>query len=188
MVALFDEKLLPAPAEESVRIWGNDFATVSLISSPWGPLPAFTASDRSPISGAAVVVVSDDHILFVRQDRHVVGRQTWEIPMGGVEAGELPAAAASREVLEETSTVVGADALISLGSIRSSAARENSMNSLFFAAVDSSALRSSVADGVEVNGLVWVPRDRAVAAAVSGELLCATSSTAILRAAARELF
>jgi len=42
-----------------------------------------------------------DTILLVRQYRYVAGRTTWEMPTGGVHAGESVRAAAQRELSEE---------------------------------------------------------------------------------------
>jgi ADP-ribose pyrophosphatase len=41
-------------------------------------------------------------LVLVRQYRHAVGRSLWEIPAGSMDAGESPAAAALRELAEET--------------------------------------------------------------------------------------
>lgn len=41
-------------------------------------------------------------VVLVRQYRHAVGRALWEIPAGSMDAGETPAAAALRELAEET--------------------------------------------------------------------------------------
>lgn len=48
------------------------------------------------------VVLKGASVLLVRQYRFLVGGMTWEIPGGRIERGETPAAAASRECLEET--------------------------------------------------------------------------------------
>jgi ADP-ribose pyrophosphatase len=53
----------------------------------------------------AVVVVVDDgdgRVLFVRVCRYATGSTDWELPAGGVEAGESALEAARREALEET--------------------------------------------------------------------------------------
>ena len=46
--------------------------------------------------------VDPDTILLVRQYRYVAGRPTWEMPTGGVHAGETLEQAAQRELAEET--------------------------------------------------------------------------------------
>ena len=45
--------------------------------------------------------VDHDRVLLVRQYRYVAGRTTWEMPTGGVRAGEVLEAAAQRELQEE---------------------------------------------------------------------------------------
>lgn len=41
-------------------------------------------------------------LVLVRQYRHAVGQTLWEIPAGSMDTGETPAAAALRELAEET--------------------------------------------------------------------------------------
>jgi ADP-ribose pyrophosphatase len=55
--------------------------------------------------GGSVVLVAIDRaerVVFVRQFRHGAGDELWELPAGMLEQGEDPAAAASRELAEET--------------------------------------------------------------------------------------
>jgi ADP-ribose pyrophosphatase len=53
---------------------------------------------------SAVILAMDGrgNILLVRQYRHAAAQKIWELSAGGVEAGERPAAAARRELREET--------------------------------------------------------------------------------------
>lgn len=51
---------------------------------------------------AAVVDDGAGALLFVRIWRYATGAASWELPAGRMEAGESPAEAAAREVLEET--------------------------------------------------------------------------------------
>jgi ADP-ribose pyrophosphatase len=55
-------------------------------------------------SGAVVVIAqpAPDEIVLVRQHRHAIGEDTWEVCAGGVDAGETPEEAAIRELREET--------------------------------------------------------------------------------------
>jgi 8-oxo-dGTP pyrophosphatase MutT (NUDIX family) len=51
---------------------------------------------------AVALVVRDGQVLMLRTYRYPVGRHGWELPGGGVDPGEDPAAAAAREAAEET--------------------------------------------------------------------------------------
>lgn len=53
--------------------------------------------------GGAAVVAFDDRgeVCLLRQYRHLAGGYVWELPAGKLDGGEVPAAAAARELLEE---------------------------------------------------------------------------------------
>ncbi len=46
--------------------------------------------------------VGDDQVMLVQQWRYIIGRATWEMPTGGVHAGETNEQAAQRELAEES--------------------------------------------------------------------------------------
>jgi ADP-ribose pyrophosphatase len=52
-------------------------------------------------SVAALAVHEDGRLVLVRQYRHPVGESLWELPAGLLDAGELPAEGARRELEEE---------------------------------------------------------------------------------------
>lgn len=55
-----------------------------------------------PGAVAVVPVLSNQHIVLVKQYRHPVGEVTWEIPAGKLESKEAPEVCAERELEEET--------------------------------------------------------------------------------------
>jgi 8-oxo-dGTP pyrophosphatase MutT (NUDIX family) len=59
-----------------------------------------------------VVILNADHELLLC---HVTGQNHWDLPKGGIDAGESPLQAALRETREETSLRLRDDSLIDLG-------------------------------------------------------------------------
>jgi ADP-ribose pyrophosphatase len=57
---------------------------------------------ESPDSANVVAVTPKERLVFVRQYRFGIARETLELPGGIVDAGEAPLAAAQRELAEET--------------------------------------------------------------------------------------
>jgi len=56
---------------------------------------------RMPRPAAGTILVADDHVLLLYRHRFITDTWGWEIPAGGVDAGEHPAEAAVRETREE---------------------------------------------------------------------------------------
>jgi ADP-ribose diphosphatase len=67
---------------------------------PTGQERAYPVLHVGPTVGV-VPFVDADHVLLIRQFRHLVGADSWELPGGGAHAGEAPEAAAQRELREE---------------------------------------------------------------------------------------
>ena len=55
-----------------------------------------------PGAAAMVPLTADDQVVLLRQYRHAVQQELWEIPAGTLEENESPEACARREVEEET--------------------------------------------------------------------------------------
>ncbi|MBV8639253.1 MAG: NUDIX hydrolase [Candidatus Eremiobacteraeota bacterium] len=53
-------------------------------------------------SAAIIAATKENEIVLVRQYRHAIGRELWEVPAGRAEAGEDVAQSAARELTEET--------------------------------------------------------------------------------------
>jgi len=75
-------------------------------------LPGGTSSTREivahPGAAAAIPLASPDGVLLVRQYRHAVRSDLWEIPAGKLEPGEDPLSCAKRELREETGRTANA--------------------------------------------------------------------------------
>lgn len=71
---------------------------------------------RTP-SGIVVVAMVDGKVGMLRVYRPPVSKTGWELPRGFIDEGEDSAAAASRELMEETGLSCPPDALTSLGQI-----------------------------------------------------------------------
>ncbi len=72
-----------------------------------GALRPFTVIDTGDWVNV-VALTGDGQVVLVRQYRHGTDRVTLEVPGGAIDAGENPAGAAVRELLEETGYAGGA--------------------------------------------------------------------------------
>jgi ADP-ribose diphosphatase len=74
-------------------------------------LPDGSERERAVVRhGPSVVLLpirGDGRVVLVRQYRHPVGRDLWELPAGSVEPGEAPDVAAARECEEEIGETPG---------------------------------------------------------------------------------
>lgn len=62
---------------------------------------------RHPGGAAAVAVDDAGRVCLLRQYRHAGGGWLWEVPAGKIDAGEVPAATARRELAEEAGVAAG---------------------------------------------------------------------------------
>jgi ADP-ribose pyrophosphatase len=67
---------------------------------PTGAERAYPVLHVGPTVGV-VPLVDRDHVLLIRQFRHLARAESWELPGGGGQAGESPEVAAQRELREE---------------------------------------------------------------------------------------
>lgn len=74
-------------------------------------LPTGRVSTREvvehPGSVLIIPVTTDNRVLLIRQYRHVIGRETLELPAGLIDPGETPEITAPRELTEETGYAAG---------------------------------------------------------------------------------
>jgi ADP-ribose pyrophosphatase len=132
-------------------------------------------------TGRAVGVlpfVDRDHVLLVRQRRYVTGAVTWEMPTGGAHADEAPAAAAQRELVEETG--LRARRLAPVTTFVSSKSILDETAHLFVGWDLEEGDGTAGPDPTEVIECRHVPFDEAVHLVVSGEVVDAMTVIAVL--------
>lgn len=127
---------------------------------------------------AGVLALDDrDRVLLVGQHRYTLGADSWEIPEGGVPAGESALDGARRELLEETGVVATAWREIARVHLSNSVSDEAAV---LFLATGLTIGRASP-DGTEELEVRWVPFDEAVAMSLDGRISDAMSVIAIER-------
>ncbi len=95
--------------------------------------PFYLIDERS--WACAVPLLPDGRLVLVEQYRHGAGRVLYELPAGDIDPGETPAAAAVRELTEESGYRAIGDA-VPLGALYPEPARNRSRGHGFFVRVD----------------------------------------------------
>ena len=142
------------------------------------------AEIRGAFRSASVTVVAltpDREMVLVRQYRMVVGRDTFELPSGHIDAGETPEVAARRELLEETG--MASDRLEFLGVLVPDVGRlANRMWCYFAPDVRRVAAPIESGEGISV---VTVPAREAMAMAGDGRIDHALNLSALFLAVSK---
>ena len=126
--------------------------------------------------GAAVLFVCDNKVLLVRQFRYAYNREMYEIPAGIINEGELPQAAAARELEEET----GYKAEVKhLADIYPSPGYTDEIIHIYFAE-NSTRSRQNLDEGELLNA-EFIPLDKVLSMIESGEIADAKTVVAIYK-------
>jgi 8-oxo-dGTP pyrophosphatase MutT (NUDIX family) len=134
---------------------------------------------------AVGVLALDDggRVLLVGQHRYALDQYSWEIPEGGVPAGESPLEGARRELREETGVEAADWTELSRSHLSNSVSDEEAV--LFLA----SGLTHGVPtpDGTEALAVRWVPFDEVLAMTMDGRITDAMTILAVQHAALARL-
>jgi len=186
----------PGPAPPAEELWDRPWrrtASRLVYATPWMRVredavitPAGAATTYSVIDTGhcvgALPFVDPDTVLLVRQHRYIAGRVTWEMPTGGVHAGETPEQAAHRELAEEAQ--VAAATLEPLGAYHTSKSVMDETAHLYTATGLSP--RPTAADDDEYIRAEPVPFARLLDWIRSGEVVDSMTIIAALRVALRQ--
>jgi ADP-ribose pyrophosphatase len=133
------------------------------------------------LAAGVLVLDHEDRVLLVGQHRYALDAYSWEIPEGGVPAGETALEGARRELLEETG--VTATDWQELGRLHLSNSVSDELAILFLA----TGLEHGTAtpDGTEALAIRWLPFTDALAMTLDGRITDAMTVVAIERTALR---
>ncbi len=131
-----------------------------------------------------VPLTADGQLVLIREYKHAVGEVVWSLPAGIINAGEEPAAAAGRELEEETGYQAGTIELLGRYIVSDAFVADYAY---FYLARDlcyTGALHFDASEEIEVR---LMPFAEALAATVRGELFIGLGQMAALLLAAARL-
>jgi ADP-ribose pyrophosphatase len=133
---------------------------------------------RHPGAAAIVPLGADNEVIMLKQYRHAVGGNLWEIPAGTLDAGEAPLDCARRELAEETGLI--AESWESMGAVTPVPGYSDERIHLFLARHLTPSTQSLDPD--EVIEVHSIPLQEVVAMIHAGEIEDAKTIVAIFRA------
>jgi ADP-ribose pyrophosphatase len=156
-----------------ITIWHDE------VTRPDGNPGVYGVVHFANLAAGVLVLDADDRVLLVGQDRYALDAYSWEIPEGGVPAGETALEGARRELVEETGVV--ADEWRELARVHLSNSVSDELAVLFLA----TGLTHGIAtpDGTEDLAIRWLPFEEVLAMTLDGRLTDAMTVVAVERLA-----
>ena len=156
-----------------VTVWHDD------VTRPDGQPGIYGLVHFANLAVGVVVLDDEDRVLLVGQHRYTVDAMSWEIPEGGVPAGESALDGARRELREETG--VTATDWRELGRLHLSNSVSDEAAVLFQARAAHHG--EADPDGTEQLEVRWLPFEAVLAMTLDGRITDALSVCAIQRVA-----
>jgi 8-oxo-dGTP pyrophosphatase MutT (NUDIX family) len=156
-----------------ITIWHDE------VSRPDGSPGIYGLVHFANLAVGVVVLDGDDRVLLVGQHRYALGELSWEIPEGGVPAGETPIEGMRRELREETG--VEASEWLELVRLHLSNSVTDEAGVVYLArGLSHGTAQPEPTEQIEVR---WVPFDEALAMTADGRITDAMSLIGIQRVA-----
>lgn len=133
---------------------------------------------RTSPGAGAVVVDEQQRVLLIWRHRFITDAWGWEIPIGGIQPGESPADAASREVEEETGWRPGP--MRPLTVVHPTPGISDSQHTIYRA--DGATRIGAPAEDWEAERIEWVPLADVPQLVARQEIVSGTSMAALLYA------
>jgi 8-oxo-dGTP pyrophosphatase MutT (NUDIX family) len=156
-----------------ITVWHDE------VTRPDGAPGVYGVVHFANLAAGVLAIDADDRVLLVGQHRYALDAYSWEIPEGGVPAGESALEGARRELREET----GVDAVEwrELARAHLSNSVSDELAVLFLAT--SLTLGAATPDGTEDLAIRWLPFAQVLAMTLAGEIEDAMTIIAIERLA-----
>jgi 8-oxo-dGTP pyrophosphatase MutT (NUDIX family) len=156
-----------------VTVWHDE------VARPDGSPGIYGVVHFANLAAGAVVLDDDDRVLLVGQHRYTLDTYSWEIPEGGVPAGESALDGARRELREETG--VEADGWREIVRFHLSNSISDEAGVLFAARATSHGVASP--EPSEDLAIRWLPFDEALAMTTDGRITDAMTILGLQRVA-----
>jgi len=156
-----------------ITIWHDD------VARPDGSPGIYGVVHFANLAAGVVVVDDDDRVLLVGQHRYPLDAYSWEIPEGGVPAGELVLDGARRELREETG--IEADGWREIVRFHLSNSISDEAGVLFAARAASHGVATP--EPSEDLAIRWLPFDEALAMTIDGRITDAMTIMGLQRIA-----
>ncbi len=160
-----------------ITVWHDE------VDRPDGSPGIYGVVHFANLAAGVVALDADDRIVLVGQHRYTLDAYSWEIPEGGVPAGESPLDGARRELREETGVEAGTWQELARVDLSNSISDERAV---LFLATDLTH-GDAEPEPTEALDLRWVPFDEALAMTIDGRITDVMSVTAIQRVALARL-
>ena len=159
-----------------VTVWHDE------VTRPDGQPGIYGLVHFENLAVGVIVLDAEDRVLLVGQHRYALDAMSWEIPEGGVPAGESALDGAIRELREETG--VEADHWQELARLHMSNSITDEFGILFSARAV--AVGAADPDGTEDLEVRWAPFDEVLEMTLDGRItdsmtVCAVERLALLR-------